>query len=130
MARVAAAARTIAWTSDDTWDRIRSSLRGPVGRMAARDRRVGPGLVIRDGRVELAADADPAADRGLILRAAAAAAEAGVRLSRSALDRLAAEAAGPGDPWPDEARPVARHASSARAGPPSRCWRRSTRRAS
>ncbi len=104
MARVAAAARTVAWTSDDTWDRIRSSLRGPVGRMAARDRVVGSGLVLRDGRVELAADADPAADRGLILRAAAAAAGAGVAISRSALDRLVAEAAGPGDPWPDEAR--------------------------
>ncbi|MGH9039830.1 MAG: ACT domain-containing protein, partial [Acidimicrobiia bacterium] len=35
---------------------------------------------------------------------AAAAAEAGTRLSRSTLDRLAREAVGPGDPWPEEAR--------------------------
>ncbi len=104
MARVAAAARTVAWTSDDSWARIRSSLQGPVGRMAARDRVLGPGLVLRDGRVELAADADPAGDPGLILRAAAAAATAGSALSRSALNRLAAEAVGPGDPWPEAAR--------------------------
>ena len=104
MARVAAAARTVAWTSDDTWDRIRSSLRGPVGRMAARDRSLGPGLVLRDDRVALAADADPAGDPGLVLRAAAAAATAGVAISRSALNRLVSEAIGPGDPWPDEAR--------------------------
>ena len=106
MGRLAAAARTVAWTSDDSWDRIRSSLRGPIGRAVARDRPLGPGLVLRDGRVELTADADPAHDRSLVLRAAAAAATAGsgTRLSRSALNRLAAEAVGPGDPWPDEAR--------------------------
>ncbi len=104
MGRVAAAARTVSWTSDDTWDRIRSSLRGPIGRMAARDRVVGPGLVLRDGRVALGADADPAGDPGLVLRAAAAAATAGTSLSRSALDRLAADAVGPGDPWPEDAR--------------------------
>ncbi len=104
MARVATAARTVAWTSDDTWDRIRSSLRGPIGRMAARDRNLGPGLVLRDGRVELGADADPARDPSLVLRAAAAAATAATALSRKALDRLAADAVGPGDPWPDEAR--------------------------
>ncbi len=104
MARVAAAARTVAWTSDDTWDRLRSSLRGPIGRMAARDRSVGRGVVLRDGRVELGAEADPAGDPGLILRAAAAAATAGTALSRAALNRLVDEATGPGDPWPEEAR--------------------------
>ncbi len=104
MARVSAAARTVAWTSDDTWDRIRSSLQGPMGRMAARDRSAGPGLILREGRIELGPDADPAHDPGLVLRAAAAAATAGTHLSRSALDLLAAEAVGPGDPWTDEAR--------------------------
>ncbi|MGH9037777.1 MAG: ACT domain-containing protein, partial [Acidimicrobiia bacterium] len=43
-------------------------------------------------------------DPTLVLRAAAAAAEAGTRLSRPTLDRLAADAVGPGDPWPEEAR--------------------------
>jgi len=104
MAEVAAAARTIAWTSDETWDRILSSVKGPRGRSGAADRHVGPGLVVRDGVVELTADADPLTDPTLVLRAAAAAAEAGLRLSRPAIDRLAVEAAPLGDPWPEEAR--------------------------
>ena len=104
MAEVAAAARTIAWTSDETWDRILSSFKGPRGRSATGDRHVGAGIVIRDGVVELTADADPLSDPTLVLRAAAAAAEAGLRLSRAAVDRLAAEAAPLGDSWPEEAR--------------------------
>jgi len=104
MAEVAAAARTIAWTSDETWDRILSSVKGPRGRSGPADRHVGPGLVVRDGVVELTADADPLTDPTLVLRAAAAAAEAGLRLSRPAVDRLAVEAAPLGDPWPEEAR--------------------------
>ena len=104
MAEVAAAARTIAWTSDETWDRILSSVKGPRGRGASGDRRVGQGLVIRDGIVELTADAEPLSDPTLVLRAAAAAAEAGLRISRRAVDRLAVEATPLGDSWPEEAR--------------------------
>ena len=104
MARVSTAARTIAWTSDDTWDRIESSLQGPRGRVAASDRRLGPGLVLREGRVELAHDADPAGDGTLLVRAAAAAATTGTALGRTALERLAIEAVAPDDPWPDAAR--------------------------
>ncbi|HET9770416.1 MAG TPA: [protein-PII] uridylyltransferase, partial [Acidimicrobiia bacterium] len=89
MADVAAAARTIAWISDETWDRILSSFKGPRGRSARADRHCGPGIVVRDGVVELTADADPLSDPTLVLRAAAAAAEAGLRLSRAAVDRLA-----------------------------------------
>jgi [protein-PII] uridylyltransferase len=104
MADVVAAARTIAWTSDETWDRILSSVKGPRGRSTPADRHVGGGIVIRDGVVELTADADPIADPTLVLRAAAAAAEVGLRLSRRAVDRLAAEATPLGDTWPEEAR--------------------------
>jgi [protein-PII] uridylyltransferase len=104
MAEVAAAARTIAWTSDETWERILSSVKGPRGRSAPADRHVAPGVVIRDGVVELTADADPLVDPVVVLRAAAAAAEGGIRISRSAVDRLAVEAAPLGDPWPEEAR--------------------------
>jgi [protein-PII] uridylyltransferase len=104
MAEVAAAARTIAWTSDETWDRILSSVKGPRGRSAPADRHVGPGIVIRDNVVELTADADLLSDPTLVLRAAAAAAEAGLRLSRPAVDRLAVEATPLGGPWPEEAR--------------------------
>ena len=43
MAAVAAAARTIAWTSDETWDRIGSSLQGPRVGGAPADRPSAPG---------------------------------------------------------------------------------------
>ncbi len=106
MARVAAAARTIAWTSDEAWQRIDASLAGPGGRVASRDQPIGAGLVLRDGLVELAPGVDPATDPGLALRAAAAAASEETRLGRATLSRLAAaaEAAPLPEPWPDEAR--------------------------
>jgi len=103
MGRVATAARTIAWTSDETWRRMESALRGPSGRLANGDRPAGPGLVLREGVVELA-PGQAVDDPSLVLRAAAAAAVAGTRLGRATLDRLAAGAPAPGDPWPDDAR--------------------------
>src|SRR5690606_28342940 len=72
MRAVAEAARTIAWRSDDAWQRIDAALSGPSGFRARRDRAVGPGLVLRDGEVHLTADA-PVEDPSLTLRAAAAA---------------------------------------------------------
>ncbi len=105
MSRLAAAARTIAWTSDEAWDRIGSSLRGPRGRVAAADRSLAPGLVLRDGLVELAPGAEPKLDPGLVLRAAAAAARAGTSLGRHSLDRLADESPeGLAGAWTAEAR--------------------------
>ena len=104
MAAVAGAARTIAWSSDDTWRRIGSALAGPRGRTAARDHSLGPGLLLREDEVVLASDADPGADPSLVLRAAAAAAETGALLARPLLERLAAESPPPGDPWPASAR--------------------------
>jgi [protein-PII] uridylyltransferase len=104
MRAVSSAARTIAFKGDDTWRRVRSWLAGPKGRAAGGDRPLGAGLVLREGEVVLAADANPGGDRSLILRAAAAAASADAPLSADALGRLASSAAPPGDPWSDEAR--------------------------
>ncbi len=105
MARLSSAARTIAWTSDEAWDRIGSSLRGPRGRVAAADRALAPGLVLREGLVELAPGADPVRDAGLVLRAAAAAARTNCSLSRRALQRLAAEAPDTlAESWTDASR--------------------------
>jgi [protein-PII] uridylyltransferase len=104
MRAVSLAARTIAFETDDALRRVRSWLAGPRGRRAGGDRPLGPGLALRDGDVVLTADANPAGDRSLILRAAAAAAIAGAPLGTAAVDTLAASAAPPGDPWPDEAR--------------------------
>ena len=104
MHTVAAAARTIGWRSDDAWQRIDASLRGPSGWRARRDRAIGPGLVLRDGEVHLTADADPAGDPSLVLRAAAAAAAGDTRIHRGSLDRLAAESGPLPAPWPDDVR--------------------------
>jgi [protein-PII] uridylyltransferase len=104
MAQVAGAARTVAWTADETWHRLASSAAGPAGRASRRDRSMGPGLVVRDGQVHLTPDARPAQDGSLLLRAGAAAARAGVRLDRVSLDRLAAVAPTLDGPWPAGAR--------------------------
>ncbi|MFL6206102.1 MAG: [protein-PII] uridylyltransferase [Acidimicrobiales bacterium] len=104
MHRLASAARTIAWRSDDAWQRIDASLRGPSGWRARRDRAIGSGLVLRDGEVHVTADADPSADPSLVLRAAAAAAAGETRIHRGSLDRLAASAEPLPSPWPDAVR--------------------------
>jgi [protein-PII] uridylyltransferase len=103
MRTVAHAARTIAWTSDDAWARIESSLVGPLAR-ARRERALGGGLFLRDGEVHVSDDVDVAGDPGIPLRAAAAAARQGTQLDRRTLARLAAEAPAPAAPWPAETR--------------------------
>ncbi len=104
MARVAAAGRAIAWRSDETWYRVRSGLAGPGWARSRRDRHLAPGVVLRDGEVHLAADADPAGDPALALVAAAEAAGRGTRIDRDSLARLAAAAVPFPEPWPDRAR--------------------------
>ncbi len=106
MANIASAARTIAWTSDDAWRRIRSSLRGPLGRKGKRDRALGEGLILRDGEVHIADEVDPADDALLALRAARFAAELATVIDRDSLERLAERAPEIGDPWPPEARDI------------------------
>ena len=117
MKRVASAARTIAWVSDETWERVDSSLAGPRRLTAGRDRPVDAGVVLRDGEVHVLADASPADDPALVLRAAAAAAAHGARIDRSSLDRLAAETPLFPDPWPEGARELL--ARLLLAGPPA-----------
>jgi [protein-PII] uridylyltransferase len=104
MAGIASAARSIAWTSDDAWRRVRSSLRGPLGRVGRRDRVLAPGLTLRDGDVHLDASADPAADPSLVLRAAVEAAKNETIIDRESLERLVTGAPAMPDPWPREAR--------------------------
>ncbi|MGI8758703.1 MAG: [protein-PII] uridylyltransferase [Acidimicrobiales bacterium] len=104
MARVASAARTVAWTGDEVWHRLSSSLAGPLGRLSRRDRPLGPGLVLRDGEVHLEGSTSIASDPGLVLRSAAAAAGARARIDRASLERLAADAPVLDRAWPDEAR--------------------------
>jgi len=103
MRAVASAARTIAWTSDDTWRRIRSALRGPVGRANGRARDLEDGLQLRDGEIHLGV-AVSQADTTLALRAAAAAAGQQSAIDRDSLERLAAGTDSMPEPWPAEAR--------------------------
>ncbi len=108
---VSAAGRSIGVTSDSAWytvDRIvrarpklgfkRISLRGAARTPLAE------GVVLQDGEAVLAVDARPDRDPVLILRAAAAAAQAGIRLNRHTLGRLVAESAPMPVPWPAPAR--------------------------
>jgi [protein-PII] uridylyltransferase len=103
MRAVAHAARTVAWTSDDSWARIESSLAGPLGRLR-RERQLGGGLVLRDGEVHVAGAADVAGDPSMALRAAAAAARNDTQLDRQTLARLRAESPAPAAPWSTETR--------------------------
>jgi [protein-PII] uridylyltransferase len=104
MAAVSAAARSIAWTSDEVWERVDSSLKGPLGWRMSRDRDLAPGVVLRDGRVCITAAADPVEDRLLVLRVAVAAAQADARIDRTTLDRLATESPDLAIPWQQETR--------------------------
>jgi [protein-PII] uridylyltransferase len=76
--------------------------RGPPP-VSAHRRPLAEGLVEQDGEVVLARSADPATDPVLPLRAAAAAAQAGLALAPRALARLAGCPPLP-VPWPAEAR--------------------------
>ncbi|MDT3400190.1 [protein-PII] uridylyltransferase [Streptomyces sp. B1866] len=114
------AARTISYASDVTWrevDRVlrarsqRPRLRGLLGGRGARTADVpgersplAEGVVEQDGEVVLARVARPERDPVLPLRAAAAAAQAGLPLSPHAVRRLAATARPLPVPWPAEAR--------------------------
>ena len=108
---VSAAGRSVGVASDATWravERITRS-RPKLGfkRLAVRSAGRTPlaeGVVLQDGEAVLAADARPDRDPVLVLRAAAAAAQAGVMLSRHAVSRLAGESAPMPVPWPGAAR--------------------------
>jgi len=100
------AARTIAFASDEMWRRVDASLR-PARRWRQRQpirRPLAYGVVEQEGEVVLARDADPGADPVLVLRAAAAAAQASLPLSRHTLDRFAEHSAPMPEPWPPAAR--------------------------
>ncbi|MGZ4151858.1 MAG: [protein-PII] uridylyltransferase [Actinomycetota bacterium] len=105
MTRIAEAGRAIAWTSDDAWRRLRSALRGPIGRGAAPARALGDGLRLQDGEVVVVSTSE-GADRHptRVLRAAAAAAGLHAVIERASLERFAAASTPVMDPWPPDAR--------------------------
>lgn len=110
MRSVSAAGRLVAHASDTTWYRVarvtRRSARRPFRRLSGRGDRspLADGVVMQHGEAVLAAEARPARDPLLLLRAAAAAAQAGVHLAPHAVVRLATESAPMPVPWPASAR--------------------------
>jgi len=105
------AARAIAYSSDSTWHRVeRLTLRGSKfgGRAVKKGslERVplAEGVAIQAGEAVLAIEAHPEQDPVLLLRTAAAAAQAGIRLAPHTVSRLAAESAPLPSPWNQEAR--------------------------
>jgi [protein-PII] uridylyltransferase len=113
---VCEAGRTVAFAADTAWRQVDGELAGRrrsvsltralPGRRApvAQRRPLADGVVEQGGEVVLARDADPWADPVLVLRAATAAARAGLPLAPYALDRLATESAPLPAPWPAAAR--------------------------
>ncbi|MFE3601655.1 [protein-PII] uridylyltransferase [Streptomyces sp. NPDC059142] len=108
------AARTVSYASDVTWREVnrvlrsrsvRPRLRAMLGGRPAPDRTpLAEGVVEQDGEVVLARTARPERDPVLPLRAAAAAAQAGLPISLHAVRRLAQAAKPLPVPWPAEAR--------------------------
>jgi [protein-PII] uridylyltransferase len=133
MASIAEAGRTVAWVTDDVWRRRAQWVSGgrrrrwrsrrgggtgtaPDGSGTRPTRRVEQGIAVGVGEnasasarddegaeIVLDVGADPG-DPTLVLRVAAVAAERSLPIGRGALDTLAAHAAAPPDPWPDELR--------------------------
>ena len=110
---VCAAGRTMSYVSDLTWHRIkRFAAQAPrrkwnrtvLALQAPEILPIAEGVVVFDGEATLMPEANPAQDPVLILRAAAAAAQHGVRLSPQAVERLAKESAPMPLPWPRAAR--------------------------
>ncbi|GAA3127626.1 [protein-PII] uridylyltransferase [Streptomyces rectiviolaceus] len=110
-------ARTVSYASDVTWrevgrvlrsrsvrPRLRAMLGGGKGAAVAERSPLAEGVVEQDGEVVLARAARPERDPVLPLRAAAAAAQAGLPLSLHAVRRMAAAVRPLPTPWPAEAR--------------------------
>ncbi len=99
--------RRIAHLSRLAWrrtDAVLSRPRSPSGARRPQLTALAPGVAMAAGEVVLAADADPARDPLLLLRAAAHAAELDVELSPASAARLAREGKALPEPWPEAAR--------------------------
>ena len=104
MARIAEAARAIAWTSDDTWRRQMSPPRGSRKRDRSRAPDFSSELRIENGEL-IVHDGAPIHELTLVLRVAATAARAGVAIERASLERMAAATASSWvEPWSEDAR--------------------------
>ncbi|MDT7538672.1 MAG: [protein-PII] uridylyltransferase [Actinomycetota bacterium] len=105
MAAVSGAARTIAFASDVTWRRVRTTpprrrLLGRRGPVEPVRRPIGDDVLEQAGEVVLARNAVPADDPELVLRVAEAAARTALPIAPHTLERLYAECPPLPVPWP------------------------------
>ena len=104
MAALANAADTVAWISDETWDRVHTSLQAGSNLLGWRSREKAPGLIVRDGQVQIEPSTDPSTRPALVLDAAILATRKQARLGRATLERLRDRAPLPPPVWPPELR--------------------------
>ena len=97
MGRIAAAARRIAYLSDETWRRIDSESHDPT-----LENIEVAGLRVIDNEIVIVGD--PSSDPLLVLHAAVQASKSGLSLARESLGRLAQRQPDLPDPWPQGAR--------------------------
>ncbi len=106
---IASIARTVDHASDLTWHRVDRALSRPQGAMTDVGGRLirriertplADGIVEQEGEAVLARAVNPATDPTLVLRAAAAAAQAGLPVSPATVLRLAKSCPPLPDPWP------------------------------
>jgi [protein-PII] uridylyltransferase len=106
---VAGIARTVVHASDLTWHRVARALSRPQGTMTDLGGRLvrriertplADGIVEQEGEAVLARAVNPATDPTLVIRAAAAAAQAGLPVSPATVLRLAKTCPPLPDPWP------------------------------
>ncbi|HEU5158332.1 MAG TPA: [protein-PII] uridylyltransferase [Streptosporangiaceae bacterium] len=98
---VAEAARTVTFAADQLWRQVD---RFCAPRRRAERRPLADGVVEQDGEVVLARGVDGGDDPTLVLRAAAAAAQAGLPLAPATVQRLADRSPPLPVPWPAAAR--------------------------
>ncbi|MEO7979418.1 MAG: [protein-PII] uridylyltransferase [Sporichthyaceae bacterium] len=105
---VGASASAVTHAAEVTWRRALQATRPQRSRFVRGRRPVlrllAAGLAEHDGEAVLTAQADPRSDPLLVLRMAARAARAGLPLSASSVDRLAADTPPLPEPWPENAR--------------------------
>ncbi len=106
MARIAGAARTVAWIADETWSRVEEATSAAPSLLGWRSRERAPGLVVRGGQVHLEPSHDPAVHDDLVLDAAVLAARKRARIARESLARLARRTVVPrrAERWSDTSR--------------------------
>ncbi len=111
LTKVAGIGRTVALAADLTWYRVRRAIDAPVrntqlhdvgGRFIRRPPRLplADGIVEQDGEAILARSVNPTKDPSLPIRAAAAAAQAGLTVAPATVNRLAKVCPPLPHPWP------------------------------